>query len=175
VGEPDWKRYEDEIFQLLRAKAAGDVRVEPDQHLEGRFSGVTRQIDIAVRGRFAELPYGDEQLMIVDCKYFSRNVDVKAVEAFAGMVDDVNAELGLLITNQGYSAAAKARARGVRGLLVDVVEFGALDAWHPSPVLLSCERCGFHTNMPAYSVPKAPAAPGFCPGCGQVLDMIDLS
>jgi hypothetical protein len=175
VTEPAWRQYEHEIFELLRSKAGAGARVTADQRLPGRFSGVARQIDIVVHGRFAELPFGVGQLMIVDCKHFSRNVDVKAVEAFSGMVDDVNAALGLLITNQGYSDAAKARAGGVRGLLVDVGEFGALDAWHPSPIVLLCDHCGYYMSMPAYSVPREPASPGYCPQCGHLFGTVETS
>jgi hypothetical protein len=172
VTEPRWREYESQIFELLRGKAVGHATIDADQKLPGRFSGIDRQIDIAVRGRFAGLPYGDEQLMIVDCKCFASNVDVKGVEAFAGMVDDVGAAIGLMSTNQGFSPAARARARGTRGLLVDVVEFGALDDWHPSAVLVYCERCGHHFPMPPYSV--GTGGPGHCEACGTLMRMMDI-
>jgi restriction endonuclease Mrr len=69
--------------------------------------------------------------MIVDCKCFSRNVDVQAVEAFAGFLDDVNVELGLLVTTAGFSEAARRRAEHVRGLRLDVVELDELAKWLP--------------------------------------------
>jgi hypothetical protein len=49
--------------------------------------------------------------MAVDCKCFTRNVDVKAVEVFIGLVEDVGTDFGLIVTTEGYSPAAR------RGLL----------------------------------------------------------
>ena len=39
--------------------------------------------------------------MIVDCKCLFKKIDVKDVETFIGLVEDVNAEFGLLITTSG--------------------------------------------------------------------------
>jgi hypothetical protein len=52
---------------------------------------VTRQVDVYVRGSFANI---GEATMAVDCKCFSRTVDVKDVEMVMGLVDDVGADLG---------------------------------------------------------------------------------
>jgi len=99
------------------------------QRLPGRFSEIERQIDVIVRGTFAGLP--DVHTMIVDCKHFTRALDVTHVEAFGGLVDDVNADFGLLVTSKGFSGAARRRADSIRGIRLDVVEFDQLAVWLP--------------------------------------------
>ncbi len=112
---------------------AADAEVTFDergsQRLPGRFSGVNRQIDVIVRGTFAGFP--DIQTMIVDCKLVRRRLDVTHVEAFAGLLDDVNVTLGLLVTAEGFSEAAKRRAAAIRGMGLDVVELDELQKWLP--------------------------------------------
>jgi hypothetical protein len=130
---PLWKVYERQIYDGLRAKAAPDADVTFDdggrQRLQGRYSGTDRQIDVIVRGHFASLD--GEQLMIVDCKCFARPINVIDVEAFGGLVDDVGADLGLLVTTNGYSDAAKRRAEHIRGMRIDVVKLDDLARWVP--------------------------------------------
>jgi len=131
--EPAWKVYERQIFDRLRARAAPDADVSFDergrQRLPGHFSGIDRQIDVIVRGRFAGLE-GDH-LMVVDCKCINQRIDVTHVEAFGGLVEDVRAPLGLMVTTGGYSEAAKRRAEGFRGMSLDVVELDELARWLP--------------------------------------------
>ena len=69
--------------------------------------------------------------MVVDCKCFNRNVDVRHIEAFAGFLEDVNVDLGLLVTTAGFSQAARSRAEHVRGMRLDVVELDDLALWLP--------------------------------------------
>jgi Restriction endonuclease len=40
--------------------------------------------------------------MVVDCKHWGKKLAVPHVEAFAGLVDDVAADLGLLVTSTGF-------------------------------------------------------------------------
>jgi hypothetical protein len=129
---PLWKQYEAQIAGSLRKQAAPEATIKFDEHgalkLPGRYSLIDRQIDVLVEGTFAGL---DDRRMVVDCKCFSRNIDVPHVETFAGLMDDVNVELGLLITTSGYSAAARRRAHHVRGLRLDVVKLDDLAKWRP--------------------------------------------
>lgn len=123
--KPDWRQYEEQVTKRLRELAGEDATVEYDVKLPGRFSGVERQADALVTGNFA----GDVRhtQALIDCKHYKTNVDVKAVEAFIGLVEDVNIDLGILITNHGYSPAAKRRAAAERGIHVEVVQRRVID------------------------------------------------
>lgn len=115
-----WKKYEKHIFKRLTEWANGDVTVEFDKDLPGRFSGIDRQVDVVVSGRFGNITEC-EITAAVDCKYYSRNIDVKKVDEFVGFVDDLGTELGLLITNVGFTKSAHARAKGFRGIELQVI------------------------------------------------------
>lgn len=66
-----------------------------------------RQLDILVEERVA----GRSLSIVWDGKYFSCRVDVGEVEAFTGLVRDVGAHKGVLVTNIGYTAGALKRAQ----------------------------------------------------------------
>jgi Restriction endonuclease len=114
-----WRKYESYIHQKLTYMAGEAASVEFDRKLPGRFSETDRQIDVLITGGFA----GDVEknvVAIVDCKRYTRKIDVTHVEAFIGLAEDVNADLGFLITNTGFSAAAKRRASHGHGIRLRV-------------------------------------------------------
>lgn len=101
----DWRSYEREIHAEISSKFS-DARVSYNVRLRGAKSGADRQIDILVE---EETP-GGLLKTVVDAKYYGRTIDVKHVEEFIGLLDDVGVDRGIMITNRGYSKAALARA-----------------------------------------------------------------
>ena len=101
-----WKEYEKEVFEAL-CVIYPNCEIEFNDSIFGVFSLIERQIDFAIRGEIA----GETILGIVDCKFYNENVDVKGIESFMGMAQDVNANFGILITKKGYSLAAKNRVK----------------------------------------------------------------
>jgi hypothetical protein len=144
-GDRDWREYEQQIHERLKRLAGEDAEIRFDVKMPGRFSGVERQIDILVRGRF---PGFGEATMAVDCKCFSRNVDVKGVETVMGLVEEVGTDLGLIVTTEGYSEGAKRRARSARGMQLDVVPYDDLADWEPD-----LEWCKVCTDMESERFP----------------------
>jgi hypothetical protein len=134
----DWRKYEHQIHQRLVGMAGDDetANIEFDARLPGSLSGIERQVDVFVEGSFAG--HVGRGTMAVDCKCFSRNVDVKDAEAFMGLVDDVGTDFGLIVTTEGYSPAAKHRLRG-RGFRFDIVPYDELENW--TPEVLFCPVC----------------------------------
>lgn len=119
--EQDWRKYEHQIFDAL-SKSFANCNFEFDDKIFGKFSKTDRQIDIAIRGNIG----GNKILGIVDCKYFGKNIDVKIVESFIGMIEDVKAHFGIIITNNGFSQAAKNRAT-LKNLKLDIIEFDKIN------------------------------------------------
>lgn len=118
----NWKDYEQEIFESLKATYK-DATITLDQTLMGRYSHTNRQIDVLIESYIA----GKKIRLIVDGKYFNKNIDVKAVEAFISMVEDVDAKQGILITSKGFSAAAINRAYyGPTDVELDILNFDDL-------------------------------------------------
>lgn len=102
------EEYKDGVAALLAEKCVDRGTVERDARLPSGSGGRDRQIDVLVRLRLPEM---DDGLMIVDCKRYGAKVDVKDVEAFIGMVEDVGAAMGLLlVTTEGYTSDADTRA-----------------------------------------------------------------
>lgn len=115
----DWRKYEKEIYRYFK-ETFPMTTIKFDQKILGRFSKVERQIDILIEGNVA----GYALKIIVDCKYFSKTIDVKTVESFCSMVEDVNAHQGVLITSKGFSPAAINRAYyGNQKVELDIINF----------------------------------------------------
>lgn len=101
----NWKDYEIEIANYFKSQFP-NAEITHNTTLLGRYSKVQRQIDILIEDYVA----GNRMRIIVDGKYFSNNIDVKDVEMYIGMLNDCEANKGLLITQEGYSQAAINRA-----------------------------------------------------------------
>jgi tetratricopeptide (TPR) repeat protein len=118
----NWRDYEIEIHEQFQDMYPS-ARITHNVYLLGRYSKIERQIDILVEDYVA----GDRIRIIVDAKYFSENIDVKEVECFIGMMEDVAADKGLLITQKGYSPAAINRAYNDPGRIeLDILNFEEL-------------------------------------------------
>ncbi|RFN57580.1 restriction endonuclease [Marixanthomonas ophiurae] len=121
IENKTWRKYERQIHQEL-VSVFTDCEFEFDDRIFGKHSRTDRQIDISIRGRIG----GNKILGIIDCKHFSTNIDVIIIESFLGMLEDTKANFGLIITNKGYSLAAKNRAN-IRNLRLDIIEFDELN------------------------------------------------
>lgn len=120
--------YENGVADVLAAILGDQATVERNVHLQGRLSGRSRQIDIAVEGPVFG---GGSMIMIVDCKRYAKPVDVKTVEEFIGLVSDVGADFGLLVTTEGISTAGRLRAQAERGIKLDLLPVDLLEQWMP--------------------------------------------
>lgn len=108
--DPDWRKYEKQIAEDLRVLGGTGSTVEFDQKMPGRYSRVDRQVDALVTGGYAgQIEQG--VTAAVDCKFYKGNVDVKGVETFQGLLDDVGTDMGFMVTTHGYSPAARNRAQ----------------------------------------------------------------
>lgn len=118
----DWKKYESEIYDIFRL-AYPDTKIKYNQKIFGRYSKAERQIDVLIEGYIA----GRKFSLIIDGKHYSKKIDVKDVEEFISMVEDVNAAQGILITSKGYTQAAINRAYyGPTEVELDILNFDEL-------------------------------------------------
>ncbi|OJV54196.1 MAG: hypothetical protein BGO31_12640 [Bacteroidetes bacterium 43-16] len=118
--EFSWGDYEKKVYKAI-CDAFPESDISFDDSILGIYSKAERQVDFAIRHNVA----GKRILGIVDCKYYNKNIDVKMVESFIGMMQDVNANFGFLVTNNGYSQAAKNRVK-FSNLKLDVLEVNEL-------------------------------------------------
>jgi hypothetical protein len=106
LTEADYEKLE-KLVAKIQQQLAPDAEVLHNVKLAGRKSERDRQIDVLMRKAVGQY----EILIIIDCKDYKSPVDVKGVEEFWGLVDDVGAQKGVLVCPRGFSAAAKTRAQ----------------------------------------------------------------
>ena len=123
-----------EDLELLVAKIqmelAPTAQVLHNQRLPGRKSGRQRQIDVLVKDKIGQY---DIQI-VIDCKDYKKPADVKSVEEFFGLLDDVGAQKGVLVCPSGFSQTAKTRAEGLQIDLYSPVDTDT-HKWTASPTI----------------------------------------
>lgn len=118
-----WKKYEKQILKALKDKYR-DFHVRPNEKIPGVYSKIKRQVDVSLRKDNKGTPV----LGIVECKCYSKRIDVKVVDSFIGFLQDVGADFGFIVTNRGFSPAARRRALG-SAIRLDVVKFSDWDSF----------------------------------------------
>lgn len=124
---PEWERYERLIARMLADQVGTDLCVTPNAFIMGSVSGIRRQIDVVLDARHDT---DNSRRLIVDAKKRTRKIDVTDVEAFLGVVDDVNATHGYLVCTAGYTKAAEQRAQST--VSIRIVPLDRLDDFDPS-------------------------------------------
>ena len=97
----EWSDYEEEVYEECKLHYRKS-KVEKNIKKKGILSKRSRQIDILITDA--------NKTVIVDCKYYNHKVDIKEVESFIGMLGDLEADYGILITEKGYTKSALERA-----------------------------------------------------------------
>ncbi len=102
--------YEDALLQHLRHEFSNPLfsvvgTEDGRQHkILGRYSLVDRQVDVAVYRRGKPSP-----ILMADAKRYRKRIDVRDVECFIGMVDDVGADIGLLVSRASRQPQGRPR------------------------------------------------------------------
>lgn len=103
---PEWLQLETLIADIQQQLAPG-AKVTHNATLPGYDSETKRQIDVLVEQSIGQF----SMFIVIDCKDYKKPVDVKGVEEFIGLVKDVRAHQGCLVSTRGFSQSAKKRAR----------------------------------------------------------------
>jgi hypothetical protein len=110
--EISWQEYEWSVLLKSRADFGPGFRVCGTEsglrhEVVGRYSQVPRQLDVAVYVGSDQTPR-----FVVDAKRkLKGKADVKVVDAFVGMLDDLGVEGGALVCPHGWTRGAERRAR----------------------------------------------------------------
>ena len=100
----EWKQYEWLISKIFHDRLSSiNITVLPNAKITGKYSKRSRQIDILVEDK------NTKEKTIIECKHYSKPVDIKDTEAFIGMYNDINANKGIMISSNGFSKSAKNR------------------------------------------------------------------
>lgn len=133
----EYRDYENGVADVLAFLAGDSATVERNVRLPGRRSRRLRQIDVVVQGRIFGMA---DATLAVDCKRRRKPIAVKVVESFSGMIDDVGAEVGMLMTTAGSTATARERARAERGVRLEVMTVEELLKWSPPGTVTTTYR-----------------------------------
>lgn len=118
----DWTLYERLVARMMADQLSTDYCVTPNASIFGAITGIRRQIDVLIEARHDT---DNTRRIIVDAKRRKRKIDVKEVEAFRGMMEDVGATHGYLVCPNGHTLAAEKRAQStvsIRLLPLDRLE-----------------------------------------------------
>lgn len=99
-----WLRFE-LLAKEIQEQLSPDALVEHNIKVMGK-SGSLRQIDISVKQKVGQF----DIFIAIDCKDYNKKLDVKHIEEFAGLIQDVNAYKGAMVTFLGYTETARRRA-----------------------------------------------------------------
>jgi Restriction endonuclease len=100
----------EQLVARIQQQLAPKSKVIHNAKLLGRRTQRMRQIDVLVQDRVAQF----EISIVIDCKDYKVPVDVKGVEEFYGLLDDVGAQKGVLVCPKGFTQTAKTRAEGLQ-------------------------------------------------------------
>lgn len=118
--KPEWKQLEHLVVSIQK-QLSPDASVQHDVMLDGIDSETKRQIDVLVEQNIGQYTIR----IVIDCKDYSKPVDVKGVEEFHGLVQDVRAHKGALVCPAGFTKSALKRARKLQIDLYRPVDTGA--------------------------------------------------
>lgn len=107
-------------YELLVEKLYKDLEpnaiITHDDHIYDAQAKIKRQIDVSIKYQFA----GVNHLIIIEVKDYKHKADISVVDKFQKVIEDVNANKGILICSKGFSKTAltKAKNYGVECLTI---------------------------------------------------------
>lgn len=102
----EWLKYEEAVFQeCLRIFDKASVR--HNVKIKGKYSLIKRQIDILILQGDID---GSSHSIAIDTKHYKNKIDVKCVESFIGMLRDIDVNVGIIISDIGFTKGAINRA-----------------------------------------------------------------
>ena len=139
------QEYENAMFNdLYYVYRPPTWEVRPDlRTVRGQLSQQLRQIDVSVHRNGSPRP-----TLVVECKRYNHPLHVKDVESFLGMLDDLGAAEGVLVSPLGWSPAAERRVQSSRAKLFRLPEKSAVRLnWRELARAVFPWDEGFHPQM----------------------------
>lgn len=119
----DWRDYEQNVFEECQ-RIFRDSDIVKNVYIKGIYTNRKRQIDVLIKNTPIDGVLVD---IAIDAKRYAIKVDVKAVESFIGMLKDVGAGKGIIVSEQGFTKAAINRAHlGENNIEVDILNLKGL-------------------------------------------------
>jgi hypothetical protein len=100
--ESKWRRFE-KLVARVQQELAPNALVTHNDKIRGHNSGELRQVDISVKQKVGQY----DILIAIDCKDYKVPVNVKRVEEFSGLIEDIQANKGAMVAANGFTETAK--------------------------------------------------------------------
>lgn len=156
-GQMNWKEYEEEIVAYFRSDYPA-ATLTPNARLMGKFSKIERQIDLLIEEQASDFCFR----VVVDAKQYSKRIDVGDVEQFLGLLRDVNVDIGVMISPEGYTQAAIKRAHYDDSRLeLDILNFKELKFFQGFGAIPYADDSGVLMPAPFGWIIDARKGPGF--------------
>lgn len=137
----DWKDYENEVFMEC-SRVFHNSSIQYNVHIKGIYSKRMRQIDVLVKDE-------KDTKYIFDAKKYNTKIDIKDVESFIGMIKDVGADYGVIVSEKGFTKAAINRAHlGEENIEVDILSINELKMFQGEMAIPYAGNNGFIVNAP---------------------------
>lgn len=146
---PAWQRYERLVARLITNQISTAQCVTPNAQIKGVISSRKRQIDVLIDQRHDT---DNTNRIIIDTKIKKRQIDIKDVEAFLGLMQDVQATHGYLVCPNGFTKSAERRAQeavSLRLLPLDMLDDFDPSTWPDCIARTSCKGKIFWDGYPA--------------------------
>lgn len=117
-----WQEYEQEVYNALIPHYI-NAEVELNVKKRGKYSKTSRQIDVFI----TDTINGKTERIAIESKFYNKKIDVKIVESFIAMLADLDVDLGIMVTEKGYSKSALRRAQNnPEQITLDILSLGEL-------------------------------------------------
>jgi len=122
MANKKWKIFET-LVAKVQADLAPDASVRLDQKILGKISKRKRQIDVLVQQNIGNYPVN----IVIECKDFKKPLTVKQVEATIGLMQDVGANIGVIVAAHGFTKSALAVGKNAQLKLYKLIDAGNHD------------------------------------------------
>ncbi len=116
-----WRTFENIVSEVYRDFSPEAVVKSPEK-IKGK-SGRSREIDITIRQTVGTC----EILIAIDCKDFSKKINIKKVEECIGLFDDIGAHQGVIVSAKGFTDSALKRVKDRNINLYTLIDSGNHD------------------------------------------------
>ena len=153
--DPRWRQFEKAIQTIFERNPK--VRVRRDAVVTGR-SGQKRKLELLVEYPF-EIVFGEMfaaevpiLIAAVDCKDYTKAVNINHVGQFADQMDDIGAPVEIMVAPRGFTKGAEGRAKQKNIFLVHATwDLMLLAKGLKRPEFNICSACvdsdGVHTGV----------------------------
>lgn len=136
-----WQEYEKRVLEECR-RVFSNSDIAYNKHIKGLYSERMRQIDVFIKTSTGIV-------YVVDAKMYATKVDVKDVESFIGMIKDVGADYGIIVSEKGFTKSAIKRAHlGENNIEVDILNINELQMFQAEGAISYSGRNGVAISAP---------------------------